>query len=186
MNELKLKKKAKLSAKTQKIKDEWEGMESQYRFISHSFNCVKIHIHTPDDGMFNRSVGCLVNGRDEALKEAILLRNKVGKELWGSCWKTVLNSPRLFERLPHTLEPDVITKSRKLLSGEIRTTDYYIVRWKEVIDGKLQSKSRLFSFNNGNDRLAAYSKAKAVMMTVNRKYIPILKKMNRMNIVGNK
>ncbi|MGN2610434.1 hypothetical protein ACTFQ6_00285 [Aliivibrio fischeri] len=75
------KKKHTLSPRAQKLRAEWKGMKSDYRFISHSFNCVKIHIHTPDDGMYNRSVGCLKEGREKALKEAVKQRNKVGKTM---------------------------------------------------------------------------------------------------------
>lgn len=177
------KKKHTLSPRAQKLRAEWTGMNSEHRFISHSFNCVKIHIHTPDDGMYNRSVGCLKEGRDKALKEAIKQRNKVGKELWGNCWSMVLNYPSLFERLPHSLEPDIITKKRTLHSGEVRTTDYYIVRWKEIVDGEYKPKSRLFSHGNGNDKLSAYSKAKKVMLEVNKEFLPVLKKMGRFNII---
>jgi hypothetical protein len=175
------KKKHTLSPRAQELRAEWTGMKSDHRFISHSFNCVKVHIHTPDDGMYNRSVGCLKQGRDKALKEALKQRNQVGRELWGSCWNAVLNTQSLFERLPHSLEPDVIEKKRTLLSGEVRGTKYYIVRWKELVGDEYKPKSRLFI--HGDDRLSAYTKAKKLMIEVHKEFIPILKKMGRFNII---
>ncbi len=113
-----------------------------HRFISKSERntAFKIHIHTPDDTLLERSIGYKIIGEKKALKKAIKLRNQLGREMWKKHWSRVLHDETLITRLPHTLEPKIIKKPSPTIAEPNKKTPYYMARWTEYIDGEKKIK----------------------------------------------
>jgi len=152
-----------------------------HRFISKTKTCYKIHIHTPNDEILNRSVGFIKIGEVRGLKKAIFLRNEIGCAMWGKHWKRVLHDPTIFTRLPHSLEPKLIEKPCPTKSNPDQTRPYYIAKWLEYDEnGSSTYKSKLTNVT-AMGKLAAYSQAKRILLEAHAQNIDILLFMGRVN-----
>lgn len=151
------------------------------RFISKGKTAFKIRIHKPDDTLLHRSVGFVRLGEEKALKKAIKLRNELGKQLWGKFWPSILNEPNLITRLPHTLEPVLLTTNcGNAENGEYQyKIDVYQAAWS---DKNGQRHCRKYSVNKYG-KLAAYMKAKRAMLDAHKDVLELLKFMDRVSTI---
>lgn len=149
-----------------------------YRFITKSENntCFKVSVPKPEGGYQYASLGYLKLGERRAMRVAINKRNKIGKHLWGKYWEKVRTDFTLLARLPRSLEPRIWT-------GETGLKYYRFSYVSDVFDkesGKFVRKKicRKVSISRLG-RLAAYAKAKRMILDVYEPDIALLKFMNR-------
>lgn len=144
------------------------------RFISlcESSKCYSITFKTPFDERIERSVGFERLGKKKAMRKAVKMRNELGIKEWGTkCWKLLLNDPYLLTRLPHSLEPELVSKNG---------TPYYRSIFE---DGKRRYVSKLFS-TKAHGTLGAYAQAKRVKLEMYKEWMPIFKKINRFTVIS--
>ncbi|MDD9197182.1 Fe3+-citrate ABC transporter substrate-binding protein [Aliivibrio sp. S3MY1] len=155
-----------------------------HRFISKSERntAFKIHIHTPDDKLLEKSVGYKYLGEEKALKKAIKRRNQLGREMWKKHWTRILNDETLITRLPHTLEPKIINKPSPTMADPDKKTPYYMARWTEYVDGEKKIKSVIRAITDGC-KLQAYTETKRALLDAHAGEIEILKFMGRINFI---
>ncbi|SJN55041.1 Fe3+-citrate ABC transporter substrate-binding protein [Vibrio ruber] len=154
-----------------------------HRFISKAKTAYKIHIHTPDDKVLHRSVGFIRIGEKKGLKKAILLRNELGRQMWGKHWRMLLKDPYLMTRLPHSLEPKIIYKPRPTKDNPNYRDACYIAAWRTYDEqGKCHFKSVVCSINK-HGKLAAYTKTKKALLDAHKDYLDILIFMGRLNSI---
>lgn len=136
------------------------------RFISKGETAFKIQIHAPHDELVCRSVGFIKIGENKARREAVKLRNKLGRELWGKFWPRVLKEEDLFLRLTHSLEP-------------IDMGDYYQAMWSDK-KGVRHCRKRSIE---AHGRLAAYTQCKKAILDAHSEEIELLRFMGRLSTI---
>lgn len=150
------------------------------KFISHEEHRVRVHIHLPDDSLYERSF-TTSKGRDKAMRKALKERDKIGKKAWGKFWDRVLSEPGFFERMPHSLEPKQIDKVKVYKSGSKVVFPYYAAIWADHSGKGCGKKTKLFSIKKMG-ALGAYNAAKRHLQEVHADYIPVIKHMERFNV----
>ncbi len=141
-----------------------------YRFVSKGDGRFKIHIHMPDDSVCHRSVGYKKLGEERALRNAVKLRNDIGRKAWGKFWVQILNDPSLIIRLPHQLEP------QEQYDNDGR--HYYQVMYTKDGERKCFKRS-IDKFG----KLGAYNQCKRLLMEIYKDEIEIIRHMERFNVV---
>ncbi|MDF5103798.1 hypothetical protein P3603_22765 [Vibrio parahaemolyticus] len=150
------------------------------KFISHEEHRVRVHIHLPDDSVYERSF-TTSKGRDKAMRKALKERDSIGKKAWGKFWPRVLSEPGFFERMPHSLEPKQIDKVKVYKNGNKVVFPYYAAIWADHSSKGCGKKTRLFSIKKMG-ALGAYNAAKRHLQEVHADYIPVIKHMERFNV----
>ncbi|QJT70781.1 hypothetical protein [Vibrio campbellii] len=150
------------------------------KFISHEEHRVRVHIHLPDDSLYERSF-TTSKGRDKAMRKALKERDNIGKKAWGKFWDRVLSEPGFFERMPHSLEPKQINKVKVNKNGSKVVFPYYAAIWADHSGKGCGKKTKLFSIKKMG-ALGAYNAAKRHLQEVHADYIPVIKHMERFNV----
>lgn len=150
------------------------------KFISHEEHRVRVHIHLPDDSIYERSF-TTSKGRDKAMRKALKERDNIGKKAWGKFWDRVLSEPGFFERMPHSLEPKQINKVKLNKNGSKVVFPYYAAIWADHSGKGCGKKTKLFSIKKMG-ALGAYNAAKRHLQEVHADYIPVIKHMERFNV----
>lgn len=154
-----------------------------YRFISKGKTAFKVHIHTPDDTVLHRSIGFIKIGEEKALKKAIALRNKLGKQMWGKFWTKVLKDPYLMTRLPHSLEPKIIYKPNPTQVDPEHRDACYIAKWREFNEEGAYKYRTIVRSINKYGKLAAYSQTKKALLQAHKDSLELLVFMGRLNSI---
>ncbi|HHK8526254.1 hypothetical protein [Vibrio parahaemolyticus] len=150
------------------------------KFISHEEHRVRVHIHLPDDSLYERSF-TTSKGRDKAMRKALKERDNIGKKAWGKFWDRVISEPGFFERMPHSLEPKQIDKVKVYRNGSKVVFPYYAAIWADHSGKGCGKKTKLFSIKKMG-ALGAYNAAKRHLQEVHADYIPVIKHMERFNV----
>lgn len=154
--------------------------ELNCKFISHEEHRVRVHIHLPDDSLYERSF-TTSKGRDKARRKALKERDNIGKKAWGKFWDRVLSEPGFFERMPHSLEPKQVDKVKVYKNGSKVVFPYYAAIWADHSGKGCGKKTKLFSIKKMG-ALGAYNAAKRHLQEVHADYIPVIKHMERFNV----
>lgn len=104
------------------------------RFISKGKTAFKIHVPKPEGGVVHRSVGFIRKGKNKAKREAIKLRNDLGRQLWKKFWPRVLRDKSLLLRVKHlTTQPMFVSipRKRNKYGHVINYHDVYRVNWMD-------------------------------------------------------
>ncbi|MET2951738.1 Fe3+-citrate ABC transporter substrate-binding protein [Vibrio owensii] len=152
------------------------------RFISVTKygQAIRVAIPKPCGERVYRSIGTKNLGLDKALKEAIKVRNKLGRELWGEFWSLLRDDKTLLYRLPRSLEPSLQAKNYG--NDPDFVGDYYVANWIELIDEKPVKKNRSWKIGKKHGKIDAYIKAKRHLQLVHRDVLPLLKFMGRIKV----
>ena len=149
-----------------------------YRFISrkdHSTSpCFTVTIPKPEGGRFYASIGRKRLGDKAALRKAIKIRNKNGKQIWGKHWDRVRKEFTLLSRLPKNLEPRLWTDPDTL-------TDYYVARYTRYPSpySDQRTEHSLKASVQKHGRLGAFSQVKRKLLAVYADNLELLSYMNR-------
>ncbi|MCG9576061.1 hypothetical protein L1D14_07390 [Vibrio tubiashii] len=151
---------------------------TEYRFISKGTTAFKISIPKPEGGYRYKSIGFKRIGEQEALRKAIIERNKLGKEEWKKFWHKVVSDWTLLARLPRSLEPLV-----RSASDRKSPTLEYVANWIERDKhGNPIKKSRRYSIEK-HGKLAAYTKAKSALLKAHTSNMQLLIFMGRSPVI---
>ena len=140
------------------------------RFISKGKTAFKITLPTPEGTRINRSIGFVRKGESKAIKEAIKLRNELGREHWGKFWPRVLRDEKLLHRISKmSFQPRLATIQYEVNANKFEVEVYY-VNWMDE-NGVKRYASRA---TKKHGRAAAYLIAKRIMYDGMKRYLDIL------------
>ena len=141
-----------------------------YRFISKGKTAFKISLPTPEGKRINRSIGFVRKGESKAIKEAIKLRNELGRDHWKKFWPRVLRDEKLLHRISKMNVQPRLTTIKYNVNGNEFKKEVYCVQWMD--ENGVQCYASRATKKHG--RAAAYLIAKRIMYDGMERYLDIL------------
>ncbi|WP_045406707.1 hypothetical protein [Vibrio jasicida] len=149
------------------------------RFISEGRTAFKVHVPKPEGGVVHRSVGFVRKGKQQARKEAIALRNQIGREQWQQFWTRVLRDETLLLRLRINPQPKKVTLPHgDYADGKPQYYgEYYCTTWMDDCGVKHFRKLSI----NRHGAVAAYLRCKRMLYDGIKQHLDILLYMERIS-----